>query len=55
MAAGALLISEAGGLVGDLAGESDYLSTGNIICGTPKVFSQILQVIATHRTPALAA
>jgi myo-inositol-1(or 4)-monophosphatase len=55
MAAGALLISEAGGLVGDLAGESNYLATGNIIGGTPKVFSQILQVIATHRTPALAA
>jgi myo-inositol-1(or 4)-monophosphatase len=55
MAAGALLISEAGGLVGDLAGESDYLATGNIIAGTPKVFSQILQVIAPHRKGGLAA
>ena len=52
MAAGALLITEAGGLVGDLAGESNYLATGNIIGGTPKVFSQILQVIAPHRSPA---
>jgi myo-inositol-1(or 4)-monophosphatase len=55
MAAGALLISEAGGLVGDLAGEGTYLTTGNIICGTPKVFGQILQVIAPHRSGALAA
>jgi myo-inositol-1(or 4)-monophosphatase len=55
MAAGALLISEAGGLVGDLAGESNYLVTGNIIGGTPKVFSQILQVIAPHRKGGLAA
>ncbi|MBI4995608.1 MAG: inositol monophosphatase [Rhodocyclales bacterium] len=55
MAAGALLISEAGGLVGDLAGESDYLATGNIIAGTPKVFSQILQVVAPHRKGSLAA
>jgi myo-inositol-1(or 4)-monophosphatase len=55
MAAGALLISEAGGLVGDLAGESNYLATGNIIGGTPKVFSQILQVIAPHRKGGLAA
>ncbi|MBU1235264.1 MAG: inositol monophosphatase [Gammaproteobacteria bacterium] len=55
MAAGALLISEAGGLVSDLAGESNYLATGNIIGGTPKVFSQILQVIAPHRQGALAA
>jgi myo-inositol-1(or 4)-monophosphatase len=55
MAAGALLISEAGGLVGDLAGEAAYLTTGNIVCGTPKIFAQILQVIAAHRTPGLAA
>ncbi|MBI5784956.1 MAG: inositol monophosphatase [Rhodocyclales bacterium] len=55
MAAGALLISEAGGLVGDLAGESNYLATGNIVGGTPKVFAQILQVIAPHRKSKLAA
>lgn len=53
MAAGALLIQEAGGLVGDLAGESDYLTTGNIVAGTPKIFSQLLQIIQPHRTPAL--
>ncbi|HZV55550.1 MAG TPA: inositol monophosphatase family protein [Rhodocyclaceae bacterium] len=55
MAAGALLISEAGGLVGDLAGEANYLATGNIVCGTPKVFAQLLQVIDPHRKGALAA
>jgi myo-inositol-1(or 4)-monophosphatase len=55
MAAGALLIGEAGGLVSDLAGDSNYLATGNIIGGTPKVFSQILQVIAPHRKGGLAA
>ncbi|MEW6164639.1 MAG: inositol monophosphatase family protein [Pseudomonadota bacterium] len=55
MAAGALLIQEAGGLVSDLAGESDYLATGNIIGGTPKVFNQLLQVIQPHRSPALQA
>jgi myo-inositol-1(or 4)-monophosphatase len=55
MAAGALLITEAGGLVGDLAGESNFLNTGNIVCGTPKVFAQILQLVAAHRGPGLAA
>ncbi|HTY02964.1 MAG TPA: inositol monophosphatase family protein [Rhodocyclaceae bacterium] len=55
MAAGALLISEAGGLVGDLSGESNYLTTGNIVGGTPKVFAQILQIIAPHRKGGLAA
>lgn len=55
MAAGALLILEAGGLVSDLAGESNYLQTGNIVGGTPKVFSQLLQTIQPHRTAALQA
>jgi len=55
MAAGALLIAEAGGLVADLAGEAAYLATGNIVAGTPKVFAQLLQVIAPHRGAALRA
>jgi len=45
MAAGALLISEAGGLVSDLRGEANYLETGNIIAGTPKVFAPLLKLI----------
>ncbi len=55
MAAGALLILEAGGLVSDLAGEGNYLTTGNIVGGTPKVFAQLLQAIQPHRTPGLMA
>lgn len=55
MAGGALLISEAGGLVSDLAGEGGYLATGNLVAGSPKIFAQLLQVIATHKTPSLAA
>jgi myo-inositol-1(or 4)-monophosphatase len=53
MAAGALLIQEAGGLVSDLSGDSHYLKTGNIVGGTPKVFAQLLQAIQPYRTPAL--
>ncbi len=45
MAAGALLISEAGGLVSDLRGEANYLDTGNVIAGTPKVFAPLLKLI----------
>ena len=55
MAAGALLISEAGGLVGDLAGDANYLVTGNIVAGTPKVFGQILKLIADNGGAALTA
>ncbi|MBL8477805.1 MAG: inositol monophosphatase, partial [Sterolibacteriaceae bacterium] len=55
MAAGSLLITEAGGLVGDLAGESTYMQTGNIVGGNPKIFAQLLQLIAPHRTARLQA
>jgi len=53
MAAGALLITEAGGLVSDLAGESNYLKTGNIVAGSPKVFVELLKALAPHLTPVL--
>jgi myo-inositol-1(or 4)-monophosphatase len=55
IAAGILLIQEAGGLVSDLAGEGDYLRTGNIVGGTPKVFSQLLQIVQAQRGPGLPA
>ena len=55
MAAGNLLITEAGGLVGDLSGGDQQMQTGNVVAGTPKIFSQLLQVIDSHKTPALSA
>ncbi|MGL4409203.1 MAG: inositol monophosphatase family protein, partial [Zoogloea sp.] len=55
MAAGSLLISEAGGLVSDLAGESDYLATGNIVAGTTKVFFPLLQLVQSHTTGKIEA
>ena len=45
MAAGALLVAEAGGLISDLRGEANYLETGNVIAGTPKVFAPLLKLI----------
>ncbi|RIX41528.1 MAG: inositol monophosphatase [Rhodocyclales bacterium GT-UBC] len=45
MAAGALLVSEAGGLVSDMRGEANYLETGNLIAGTPKVFAPLLNLV----------
>ncbi|OGA29465.1 MAG: inositol monophosphatase [Betaproteobacteria bacterium RIFCSPLOWO2_02_FULL_65_24] len=45
MAAGALLIQEAGGLVGDFRGESDYLASGRIVAGNPKIFTQLLHTL----------
>lgn len=48
MAAGALLIMEAGGLVSDFGGDSDYLDTGRLVAGTPKVFAQLLPIVQSH-------
>ncbi|MGH8706358.1 MAG: inositol monophosphatase family protein [Burkholderiales bacterium] len=45
MAAGALLVQEAGGLVGDFAGEARYLESGDICAATPKVFVQLLEAL----------
>lgn len=43
MAAGVLLIKEAGGLVGDLRGGEDYLRSGDVVTAGPKVFKAMLQ------------
>ena len=45
MAAGALLISEAGGLVGDLRGEAGYLESGEIATATPKIYAALLEAL----------
>ena len=52
-AAGALLIREAGGLVSDFSGGEEYLQSGNVVAGSPKVFEGILRTITPHLTPPL--
>ncbi|WP_353570326.1 inositol-1-monophosphatase [Candidatus Albibeggiatoa sp. nov. BB20] len=53
MAAGILLVEEAGGLVSDFGGGHDYFKTGNIITGNPRILKAILKTIRPHLTPAL--
>ncbi len=48
MAAGTLMVLEAGGLVSDAIGGHDYLRTGNVVCGNPKLLKQLLQTIQPH-------
>ena len=45
MAAGALLIREAGGLVGDLDGNEKYMESGRIAAANAKLFSPLLQLL----------
>ncbi|MEO8964654.1 MAG: inositol monophosphatase family protein [Gammaproteobacteria bacterium] len=48
VAAGSLMIKEAGGLVCDFNGGEEYLKTGNIVAGNPKVLKLLLQQIRPH-------
>ena len=54
IAGGALLVQEAGGLVSDFGGGNDFMKTGNIVAGNPKVFKALLQEMQPHLTPELA-
>ncbi|TMH05753.1 MAG: inositol monophosphatase [Betaproteobacteria bacterium] len=49
VAAGSLLILEAGGLVGDLLGDNAYLYGGQVIAANPKIFAQIIKVLAPYQ------
>ncbi len=45
IAAGSLLIEEAGGLISDFNGNNHFLTSGEVICGTPKVFKGLLKTL----------
>lgn len=45
IAAGVLIVREAGGFVTDFNGQNDFLESGNIIAGTRKVHNELLGII----------
>src|SRR5258706_10415074 len=51
VAAGRLLIQEAGGLIGGLSSEGGFLQCGQVIAATAKIFAQMVAALA----PFLAA
>lgn len=53
IAAGALLITEAGGVVSDLEGKGDYLQSGNIAGGNLVLHEALIRQLAPHLTPGL--
>jgi myo-inositol-1(or 4)-monophosphatase len=53
VAAGSLLVQEAGGLIGDLSGEGDFLHGGQVIAGNPKIFGQMVTTLAPYREELL--
>jgi len=50
IAAGSLLVLEAGGLIGNLRGEAGYLESGEVVASTAKVFPQLLRCLANPNT-----
>ena len=49
VAAGALLVEEAGGAVSDMDGGDDFLSSGDMLCGTAGVHAELLDIVRPHR------
>lgn len=45
IAAGALIVREAGGIVSDFNNQDGYLESGDIIAAAPKVFPEMIQII----------
>ena len=52
VAAGSLLVREAGGRVGDLAGGGDFLRTHEVIAAAPGLFNPLREAIVAARPPA---
>jgi myo-inositol-1(or 4)-monophosphatase len=46
IAAGALIIREAGGRISDFRGGDTYLETGNVVAGNPKVYAALSKLLA---------
>jgi myo-inositol-1(or 4)-monophosphatase len=53
IAAGTVLVREAGGFVGTPSGGDDFVGTGNIVAANSKVFKLMVQHLRPHLTPAL--
>ena len=45
MAAGVLLIKEAGGLLSDFEGNDHYLESGDVVCGGIKIFKEMQKLV----------
>ena len=48
IAAGVLIVREAGGMVSDFQGGETFMDSGNILACTPKLFKPSLKVISNH-------
>lgn len=48
VAAGSLLVREAGGLVADFNGDQGYLDSGDIVAANPRMFNELMGIVKTR-------
>jgi myo-inositol-1(or 4)-monophosphatase len=42
------MVQEAGGIVSDFDNRQDFLDSGNIVCGSPRVHEELISIIQRH-------
>ena len=55
VAAGSLMVTEAGGLIGNFTGEPDFLHQREVVAGSPKIYGQLVQMLSPHTNVARGA
>jgi len=48
VAAGSLLITEAGGLIGNFTGEADFIDHGECVAGNPRIYGQLVGTLGKY-------
>ncbi len=48
VAAGSLLVTEAGGLIGNFTGEADFMDQRECLAGTPRIYGQMVQILGKY-------
>ena len=48
VAAGSLMITEAGGLVGNFTGESDFMYQREVVAANPRIYGQLVQMLTPY-------
>ncbi|MES2979695.1 MAG: inositol monophosphatase family protein [Pseudomonadota bacterium] len=48
VAAGSLLVTEAGGLVGNFTGESEFMDQGECVAGNPRIYGALVNTLAKY-------
>jgi myo-inositol-1(or 4)-monophosphatase len=54
IAAGSLILREAGGMISSMTDDGDYMETGNVIAGPPKVHAELEKLLKPFLGPVMA-